>query len=262
LNALIELDLKAREKAIDPTILANERAILTQLDLSPGYINVVRDESKIRALESAGRFDVSEGAIARLRSDISSYFYLDQLELKESPAMTATEVQVRYEAMQKLLSETMSRLKEELLDPIVQRTFNMLYRAGELGDLPESVETLSDFDIQYVGPLSRAQRFDQSASIERWVTQLGLIAQLGGEAEKVLLVPDYDKIARSAAQQLNLPTEFTRSPEDVEADAAKMDNQQARAANADAAASEAAAKKDLGQAAQLAEGEPNIAAGI
>jgi len=260
LNKLVELDIKSREKVIDPALLVQERAVINQLDLSPGAQNVVRDVEKIKAFESAARFDAVESSIVRLQIAIQKYFYIDQLEMKESPAMTATEVQVRYELMQRLLSSTMARLKEDFLDPLVQRTFNLLYRAGELGAPPEGV-ALTDYDIEYIGPLSRSMKFDQSASVERWITQMQLIAQMGGEAEKVLLVPDYDAIARQAANNLNLPTELTRPKEEVDADFAQRKEEAQRAASADAAANEAAAAKDLGQAQTLAQGDPNIATG-
>jgi hypothetical protein len=255
LNQLVELDLRSREKVIDPAILYGERALLNTLDLGPGAQNACRDPSQIKAFESAARFDAVESTIVRLQQAVRKYFYIDQLELKESPAMTATEVQVRYEMMQRLLASTMSRLKEDFLDPLIQRTFNLLLRAGELGDIPEGA---ADYDISYVGPLSRSMKFDQSASIERWITQLQLIAQMGGEATKVLLVPDYDKIARSAALQLNLPTDYTRSADVVEAEFKAAKDQQSRMVDAEASATEAAATKDLTQAEQLRGGQQSL----
>ena len=257
LNQLVQLDLKSREKVVDPALLANERALISNLDLGPGALNAVRDINGIKAFESAARFDAVESTIVRLQMAVRKYFYIDQLELKESPAMTATEVQVRVELMQRLLASPMTRLKEDFLDPLLQRTFNLLYRAGELGEPPEGLD-LSDYDIEYVGPLARAQRFDESASIERWITQLQLIAQMGGAAEQVMLVPDYDYIARRAATQLNLPTEMTRSPDDVKADIEAAKDQQTRQASADAAAAESAAAKDLTQAEQLRGGQQGI----
>ena len=260
LNKMVELDLRSREKVIDPALLVQERAVLNNLDLSPGAQNVVRDVAQIKPFESAARFDATEATIYRLQQSVQKYFYIDQLELKESPAMTATEVQVRYEMMQRLLSSTMARLKEDFLDPLLTRTFNLLFRAGELGEFPAGVE-FGDYDIEYIGPLSRSMKFDQSASIERWITQLQLIAQSGPEAQQVLLVPDYDRIARQAATNLNLPTDFMRPPEDVQADVERMQQQQMRQASAEAAVAETEAAKNLGQAEQLAGGDPSIATG-
>jgi len=258
LNQLVELQLKALEKVVDPTILVDERATLSDLNLGPGEVNSMRDIDRIRPFESAARFDVSQMKVEDLRAAINRYFFIDQLELKESPAMTATEVQVRYELMQRLLAATLSRLRHDLLDPLVQRTFNLLLRSGELGTVPEGVEN-ADYDVEYIGPLSRSQRFDQSASLERWITQLQLIAQLGPEAEQVLAVPDWDKVARMAAKNLNLPTELTRDARDVEADMQSQRDQQARQAQSEAAANEARAAKDIVQAEQLRGGNPNIA---
>lgn len=257
LNRLVELDLKSREKVIDPAIIYGERALLNTLDLSPGAQNAARDPDQIKAFESAARFDAVENSIVRLQMAVQKYFYIDQLELKESPAMTATEVQVRYELMQRLLSSTMARLKEDFLDPLIQRTMNLLIRAGELPAQPEGV---GEYDIAYIGPLSRSMKFDEAASIERWITQLQLIAQAGGPAEQVLLVPDYDAIARGAADNLNLPTDYTRKPKDVKDDMDTANDNQQREQMANAAQAEAAAAKDLAQSQQLSQGDQNIAA--
>jgi len=259
LNQLVELDIKSREKVIDPALLAEERALLADLDLGPGQVNVVRSVDGVRPFESAARFDAVESSIIRLQMAIQRYFYIDQLELKESPAMTATEVQVRYELMQRLLASTMSRIKEDMLDPVVQRTFNMLWRAGEFETPPDGVE-VGEYDIHYVGPLSRSMRFDQAASIERWITQLQMIAQAGGpEAEDVLLVPDFEKIARHAAVQLNIPTELTRDTEDVASDREARQAQRSEQAQAETNRNNAAAVRDLKQARDLEQtGDPSI----
>ena len=257
LNKMVELDLRSREKVIDPANLIQERAIMTDLDLSPGAQNVVRNVDGIKPYESAARFDAVESTIVRLQMAVRKYFYIDQLELKDSPAMTATEVAARMELMQRLLASTMARLKEDFLDPLLTRTFNLLYRAGEFDPLPEGLE-MTDYDIQYIGPLSRSMKFDQSASIERWITQLQLISQMGGEAEKVMLVPDFDAIARYAADNLNLPTELTNNKADVEAEADKRREAATRQASADAAAQETAAAKNLAQAENLRGGEQSI----
>jgi hypothetical protein len=244
LNKLTELNLNAMEKVVDPTIMTKARNIIGQLRLGAGDINTVRDVTQTVPFESRARFDVTQGQINDLQIAINGYFFIDKLELRESPAMTATEVQVRYELMQRTMSAPMSRIKTDMLDPMISRTFNILMRAGQLPPMPESVKlTNPDFDIEYVGPMSRSQRFDQSASIERWIGQLTAMAQMGPDAEQVLLVPDWDMIAREAAKSLNLPTMFTRDKDDVAEDVAEKKKQQndaqAAATNKDAAAAEA-----------------------
>lgn len=250
LNELVKLNLKAMEKVVDPTILTKARNVIGHLNLGAGKINTVRDVDQTKAFESQARFDVTQMQISNLQQAINSYFFIDKLELKESPAMTATEVQVRYELMQRTMSAPMSRLKTDMLDPMVSRTFNLLLRGGQLEEMPDIVKELNpDFDIEYVGPMSRSQRFDQSASIERWIGQLTAIAQMGEEAEKVLLIPDWDIIAREAGAALNIPTKFTRDKTDVEDDMAEMKAAKNAAAEAAVNKDAASAEKDLSAAA-------------
>lgn len=252
LNQLIHLQLKALEKAVDPPILAQERALLADLDLGPAALNVVRDVSQVIPFESRARFDMSQMKVEDLRQAITRYFFIDQLELKESPAMTATEVQVRYELMQRLLAATLSRLRHDMLDPLVQRTFNLLFRGGRFMDLPESLrQTAPDFDVEYIGPLSRSQRFDQSASVERWMTQLNMISNTSPEAEEVMMVPNWPELARYAARNLNLPTNLTRPDREVKQAIEGRRQGQARATSASSARDEAAAARDISQAEQL-----------
>jgi hypothetical protein len=254
LNQMVELSIKAVEKLIDPAILTNERNLLADLDLGPGEVNKVRDVDKIKMFESTARYDVFTMKQEDLRMAINRYFFIDQLELKDSPAMTATEVQVRYELMQRLLSATMSRLRHDLLDPLIQRTFNLLYRSGEFGGLPEGV-TDSDLDIEYIGPLSRSQRFDQSASLDRWLAQLQAIAAVSPRAEQVLMVPDWEAVARHSARNLNLPTELLRSKDDVVDEMADQQNRTNRAEEAAIANDEASAAVSLAKAGELG-GQP------
>ena len=89
----------------------------------------------------------------------------DQLELNEGPQMTATEVQVRYELMQRLLGPTLGRLQSEFLNPIVERAFYSMLRGNALPPMPEVLQQIGgDLDIEYVGPLARSQKMDEVTS--------------------------------------------------------------------------------------------------
>ena len=75
--------------------------------------------------------------------------------------MTATEVQVRFDLMQRILGPILGRLEYELQSPIIERGFNILFRAGKLGQMPSAlIDALNrgGLSITYMGPLSRAQK--------------------------------------------------------------------------------------------------------
>lgn len=203
LNQLVNMILTAAEKVIDPATLAQERAVIGDLDLGASGVTTVRNIDAIKTFESRARFDVSSLERSELQRSIRQVFKVDQLELKESPAMTATEVQVRYELMQRLLGPTLGRLQNDLLDPLIQRTFFILFRAGRLPEMPPVVqENQSELDIEYLGPMAKAQKMEKIVSVQRWYQLAMPIAEVD---PSILDLPDIDAIGREAAQLLDVP---------------------------------------------------------
>jgi hypothetical protein len=214
LNQLVELILRSAEKAIDPSWVTTMNNIFSDLDLEPAGLTIARDPSKLSPLESAGRFDVGQLVKSDLVQSIQKAFYMDQLQLKDSPAMTATETMARMELMQRTLGPTLGRLQSDLLDPLISRTLNILFRSGQLKELPESLkQNGGDIDVSYVGSLSRSQKMDGIANVERYLGLLGGIAQFKPE---VLDLFNQDKAARDLGNDLNVPAAYLNSDEDVQ----------------------------------------------
>jgi hypothetical protein len=208
-NQLVEMTLRSVEKVIDPAILTTERGLISDVDLGPGGLTVLRDIEAMKPFESRARFDVGSLQLEKLQQSIRRTYYVDQLEMKESPAMTATEVQVRYELMQRLLGPTLGRLENDFLSPLIQRTFNIRFRAGKFGPPPQAVlDSAGSMDIVYTGPLARAQKVDQATNIERWA---GMTANLAEVQPEVLDVPDWDAMTREQGSLLGVPAKFMKS---------------------------------------------------
>lgn len=213
LNQLVELILRATEKAVDPATVATERGLLSDLDLSAGGLTMVRDIEGIKPFESRARFDVSELQREKLISSIRQVYMVDQLQLKDSPAMTATETQVRYELMQRLLGPTAARIKRDLLDPLVERTFRALWRSNRLPTPPDSIKgSAAELDILYTGPLDRAQKVDAAAATERWLMGISNAAQFDAQA---LDLVDIDAVVRGQASDLDVPADYIRNNDKV-----------------------------------------------
>lgn len=229
LNELKMLVLRANEKVIDPTIFAEERALLGDLDLSPAGLNVVRRLNGIQPFESRARFDVSAMKEAELRDSIQRMFYVDQLQLKDSPSMTATEAQIRYEMMQRVLGPTLGRMRVDYIDRVVTRSFNILFRAGKLPEMPEVVKAAgAEASIDYTGPLARAQKLDQSAAVERFIVQIQQLAQSGDAvAQEIASVPNYEEIALFSADALGVPAKLVHSREEIKQAREQRQQQQA-----------------------------------
>ncbi len=217
LNHARKLQLVASEKMIDPPIFAEERALLSDLDLTSGSLSVVRDLQGIKAFGTQGNISISDVVITQLQESVKDIFFATQLQFPptQGTPMSATEAQIRYEQLQKLLGPTLGRLQNDLLDPIVERAFRMLARKGQLPEVPEIVAELDpSFDVTYMGSLARAQRVDNAASIERWISLAANMAQVLPE---MLDVVDPQAVIRQLGQDLNVPAGIYRDEKEVAA---------------------------------------------
>ena len=211
LNEVVAQTSEARAKAIDPATLTTENGLISDLDLNAGGLTIVSSLDEIRTMESSARFDQADAEIDRLQKSINRIFFVDKLELKDSPAMTATEVQVRYERMQRLMGPTLGRIQSNFLEPLIKRTFMILIRAGQMPEMPEMVVD-ADLDIEYIGPLPRAQKSEQAQSIEMW---LNTIASLGELFPSMLDVPNPDEIAKKLGELRGVPFSLMNDEEEV-----------------------------------------------
>jgi hypothetical protein len=206
LNRAEELFLQGWAKAINPPLLAEQRNILGQLDLRPGQISVVKDKEGIREMIPGARFDVSFEAARDRRDRIKAAFFIDKLLLPprtETGEMTAFEVSMRTEQMQRVLGPTLGRLNAELLDPMVRRGFNMMLRGGAFPQLPPALQASgSGIEVEYVNALARSQKAEDISNIQSWVQDLAFIAQFRPEAVDFI---DVDGIAKHTAKIRGVP---------------------------------------------------------
>ena len=211
LNDLVELTLSQLAKVVDPPSFVTERGLLSDLDLEPAGLSVIRSKEDYWQYQSTAKFEPGELRIERLQQSIRRAFMVDQLELKESPAMSATEANIRYELMQRLLGPTLGRLKSDLFDPLIERTVKILARAGQLPPMPPLVKQLKgQFDIEYTGPLAKAQRSQTAAAMEDWAMRISEIASQVGQidpeaATQIMAVADWDKFVEELADIKGVP---------------------------------------------------------
>jgi hypothetical protein len=229
INFWLELEDMAVRKMIDPAVLVTERGLISDLELRPGGKTVVRDlEKSIRVFQSEGRIDFSKMSLKELRDSVKEIFHNDELQLKDSPQMSATEAQIRYELMNRVLGPTMGRIQTSLLSKILDRTFKTLLRNKQFGEVPKVVaQQNAQYKVVYTGALMRAQQSDEVAAIERWLGQVGAAAKV---FPAVMNVVDILQWARDLALKLNVPGKILRSVADVEA--MVRDQQQAAAQQA------------------------------
>lgn len=218
LNKLKQRGLEAIDLQVRPPIFANQRDVFGQLDLRPGGISIVGNHQGIREFVSQARTDVLQFSTEDLKLSIRNIFFLDKLLLpprNETGEMTAFEVSQRVEQMQRVLGPVLSRLNHELLNPLIERSFQILLRSGQLPELPaELVAEGVDVEIVFINQLARAQQIQDVTSMQQLIQEVNLLAQLIPEAVDNL---DPDGIVRHMARILGVPEVAIRNSDEVQA---------------------------------------------
>lgn len=213
LNEVKKIIFTASEKAIDPPLLVEESGLFSDIDIRAGGVTLVRDKDAVVPLQLNYDFAVGEMNQEDLRRSIREAFHDNDLQLKESPQMTATEVMARVELMQRVLGPTFGYLKSLLLDPLIERTFNILYRAGKLPAAPQSVlDAESGFSVEYLGSMARSQKREEVDAIQGFLGDLLPMLEAFPEIRDNI---DVDDLVRRMAEARNLPKSAMTAIEDV-----------------------------------------------
>jgi len=255
LNKAVEIGLKAWAKAIDPPLLVQDDGVIGRVRTTPAGITVVRNDGAIKPLQIGSNWQITDLKENQLRTAIRQAYYSDQLQLQEGPQMTATEVQVRYELMQRLLGPTLGRFQSEFLNPLIERVFGIMYRAGALSREPDIVRG-SKIDVEYVGPLARSQRMEEAVSIERLYQLAMNVSQVD---PAIMDNINHDEAIRLRSKLLGVPKTVMRGRDEVEEMRNARAEQQQMAAMAQEQQAQAQAMKTQAEASKTMS-DPNVQA--
>lgn len=121
--------------------------------------------------------------IRDVRERINSAFYADlflMLANDNRSGITATEVAERHEEKLLMLGPVLERLHNELLDPLIDLTFERLLASGMLPPPPEELQGM-DLQVEFVSTLAQAQRAVGVASVDRLLGMVGAVAGMKPE---------------------------------------------------------------------------------
>lgn len=218
LNAMAKTTIVAAQKAADPPLLAPDEAALRGVRVTPGgiiYGGVSADGRPLyQPLTSGAAINLGIELEERRRQAIRDAFYASLLLMVPQSGRTATEVLARQEEKLTLLAPHLGRIQSEFLDPLIDRCFRALARAGRFPPMPRVLARLPILKVEYVSPLVRAQRASEGAAVTR---TLEAIAPLAATDQSVLDNFDADQLARMLAEAFGLPSRALRSAKDVTA---------------------------------------------
>ena len=152
--------------------------------------------------------------IVDCRERVRGAFYADLfLMLANMPntRMTATEVAERHEEKLIMLGPVLERLHNELLSPLVDMTFTRMLTAGMIPPAPQELQGM-DLNIEFVSMLAQAQRAIGTNAVDRFVGNLGAIAQMKPD---ILDKFDQDQWADVYADMLGVDPSLIVADKDV-----------------------------------------------
>ena len=239
------IDFKTKPPLQVPTSMKNR-----DIEALPGGISFVDMGSPSAGIKTAFEvnLDLSHllADIGDVRERIRGSFYADlflMLANQTDARMTATEVAERHEEKLLMLGPVLERLQNELLDPLIDITFDRMIEAGIVPPPPESIQGIN-LNVEYVSMLAQAQRAVGTNSIDRFVGTLGQVAQYKPE---VLDKLDTDKWADSYADMLGVDPELIVQKEQVDLIRQQRAQAQAKQAQLDQLNQASQTAKNLGQ---------------
>ena len=181
LNEMVKVLIRSAQKQVDPPLVLPHDGYLLPIKYGPAALNFRLKGSaddKIEPLATGANISIGLEIISQWQSIVKKGYFVDLFLLLADPArkdMTATEVMQRVEEKMLILAPVLGRLMNEFLDPLINRTFNILWRTGKLLPPPEIIQNMP-YKIEYISPLARAQKLDQMKSINSFIALVGQIA--------------------------------------------------------------------------------------
>lgn len=214
LQKMQKTKLVALDKSTNPPMMVST-GVQGEVNLLPGGItryNGTTDAAVKPAYLVQPDLNALEASIAQVRSSIRAQFFADvflSLSGQNYANMTAAEVAERRQEKMLVLGPVLERLKNELLDPLIDRAFNLLARQGLLPPAPQSVQGL-EMKVEYVSMIAQAQK---AAGLSALTQGLAYAANVAAARPEVLERVDYECALEEGLKALGVAPALLKSPE-------------------------------------------------
>lgn len=254
LRKLQAIDYQANPPLQIPTSMKNR-----EIEAFPGGISYYDSSAGTQGIKTA--FEVNLNLqyllqdIQDVRTRINGALFADLFMMitQQDNRMTATEVAARNEEKMLMLGPVVERLSNELLDPLVQVTFQILSDANLLPIPPDEMQG-HDLNIEYTSILAQAQKAVSVGGIDRYVASMANIAQIKPD---ILDTFDVDRWASVYSEKLGVDPEIIVPDDKVQAIRQARAQAQAAAQKQQQLQAGSEMVKNMGQAST----EPGTAAG-
>jgi hypothetical protein len=182
--------MEAIDKYIRPPMVADSALKTQGISLIPNGITYIDGlaQQKHSGLRPAYQVNPS---IKEIMEDINECqyrikrtFFEDMMQMmsqSDNPEMTAREIEERHSEKVLILGPVMERLNDECFDPLIDRTFSIMFRRGMIPTRPDTLQGQS-LKIEYTSIMAQAQKLMGTANINAIAGFVGQIASIDPQA--------------------------------------------------------------------------------
>lgn len=217
LQKMQKTKLVALDKNTNPPMMVSSN-VQGEVNLLPGGLtryNGTADAAIKPAYQIQVDLQALELSIEKVKQTIKGQFFADvflMLSSQNYANMTATEVAERHQEKMLVLGPVLERLKNELLDPLIERTFNIMLRRGLIPVPPQEIQG-TDMKVSYVSMIAQAQKAAGMAAVNQGISFAASLAQ---GAPDVLDNVNFDAALEEGLNMLGVPPSMLRSKEETQ----------------------------------------------
>jgi len=208
---------QAIDKHVNPPLLADVSLKNEPASMLPGGVTYVSQTAgvgmkpiyEIRPDIQGMMLDIKE-----VQDRIRKIFFHDLFLMisQIDTVRSATEIDARKEEKLIQLGPVIERFQDEALNPAIDRTFNIMSRAGLIPKPPKVLQG-QHIKVNYISMLAEAQKAAATAGIERVFQFAGNLAAVDPGIMNNL---DSDEAIRQYGDDLNVPSKIFRDPKVVD----------------------------------------------
>lgn len=197
LQLLQKRKAQAIEKMINPPMVAPAMMKTQKATILPGDITYLDEREGQKGFRPAHEVKLSisevQMSINEHQQRISRAFYEDlflMLVNLDRRQITAREIEERHEEKLLALGPVLEQLNQDLLDPLIDITFDIMLQRGMIPDPPEELQGMP-LKVEYISIMAQAQKLVGIGGIERFA---GFIGSLTAGSPEVLDKVDFDQM--------------------------------------------------------------------
>lgn len=241
------------EKMVNPPMVGPSTLKTTKASILPGDITYTDERDGQKGFRPAHEVNIR---LSELREDIQDHqdrirrsFFEDlflMLSQSDRRDITAREIEERHEEKLLALGPVLEQLNQDVLDPLIDLTFDFMMEQGMIPPPPPELEGVP-LRVEYISIMAQAQKLVGIAGVERFASFVGQLQAATGDPA-VMDKVDVDQMIDVYGDLTSVPPGIIRPDEAV----ASIRQSRARAQQAQAAATMvregAGAARDLSQA--------------